>query len=71
MEDKSTSTSCMGAPEFPGITSPSIDLNGAVKVGIWITWGFSSTALTPVDLSELRLTLLICQSPTSVDPLVL
>lgn len=50
---RSTSTSAVGAPEFPGISSPLINLNGTVEVGLKIAWGASSTAWAPVGLVDL------------------
>ncbi|XP_031472649.1 uncharacterized protein LOC116245058 [Nymphaea colorata] len=40
--ERSTATGSVGAPELPGVSSPTVDLNGAVQVGIWVTRGLSS-----------------------------
>ena len=43
----------MGTPELPGVSSPSVNLNGTVEVALKGTWGASSVALSPVDLVDL------------------
>jgi hypothetical protein len=61
----------VGTPELPGVSSPSVDLDGAVKVSLRVARGATSAALSPVHLNKIIDTVLICQSPTSVDALVL
>lgn len=39
----------MSAPEFPGVSSPAVNLDGAVEVGLRVAWGLSSAALSPVN----------------------
>jgi len=41
----------MGTPELPSVSSPSVDLNGAVEILIGIAWSMSAAALSPVDLN--------------------
>lgn len=39
----------MSAPELPGVSSPAVDLDGAVEVFLRVAWCVSSAALSPVD----------------------
>ena len=43
----------MSAPQFPSVSSPAVDLDGAVEVGLRIAWRLSSAALSPVDSVDL------------------
>lgn len=43
----------MGAPKFPSVSSPSVNLDSTVQVSLKGTWGASSVALSPVDLVDL------------------
>lgn len=49
----STSTSWVGAPELEGVSSPLVDLDGAVQVLLQVAWGVSSAAWWPVALVDL------------------
>lgn len=49
----STSTCGMGRPEFECVTSPLIHFDGASKVYFRVTWSFSFTALSPVNIIDL------------------
>ena len=68
---RSAATGRVGAPKLPGVASPSVHLDCAVQVLARIARSSSSTALSPVDLSNEKTTLLICQSPISYEPLEL
>jgi hypothetical protein len=50
---RSASTGSVGTPKFPGVSSPSVNLNRTVEVALKGTWGASSVALSPVDLVDL------------------
>lgn len=71
MRIRSAAACCVGAPEFPGVSSPVIDLDGTVEIGLRIARSMSTVALSPVDLYKHKLTVLICQTPTSLEPLEL
>ena len=47
----SASTAPSGAPQFPGVSSPGVDLLGALEVSVGVTRSLASTALAPVKLS--------------------
>ncbi len=43
----------MGWPEFPGVSSPLVDFDGALKVDIGVARGMASWAWSPVDSVDL------------------
>jgi hypothetical protein len=53
LRDRSAAASSVGAPEFPGVSSPSVDLDGAIEVGSGIARSASTAALSPVDVVDL------------------
>ena len=67
----SASTSLGGAPKFPAVASPSVDLDSAIQILAGVARCFSIVALSPVDLHICQNTLFICQRPMSQEPFVL
>lgn len=39
----------MGGPKLPGVSSPLIDLDGALEVDVGVAWGVATGAGVPVD----------------------